>query len=68
MIIHRLDSGAEGFQDALDDLLAWEAVSDARLQQQVDEIIQRVRREGDTALLEYSVRFDRLIWWSTWIL
>jgi histidinol dehydrogenase len=60
MIIHRLDSGAEGFQDALDDLLAWEAVSDARLQQQVDEIIQRVRREGDTALLEYSVRFDRL--------
>ena len=60
MIIHRLDSEAEGFQDALDDLLAWEAVSDARLQQQVDEIIQRVRREGDSALLEYSKRFDRL--------
>lgn len=60
MIIHRLDSEAEGFQDALDDLLAWEAVSDAQLQQQVDEIIQRVRREGDSALLEYSKRFDRL--------
>lgn len=60
MIIHRLDSEAEGFQDALDDLLAWEAVSDVRLQQQVDEIIQRVRREGDSALLEYSKRFDRL--------
>ncbi|HEX5360190.1 MAG TPA: histidinol dehydrogenase [Fluviicoccus sp.] len=58
--MHRLDSEAEGFQDALDDLLAWEAVSDAQLQQQVDEIIQRVRREGDSALLEYSKRFDRL--------
>ncbi|RZU35343.1 histidinol dehydrogenase [Fluviicoccus keumensis] len=60
MIIRRLESASSDFRSALDALLAWEAVSDASLQQTVDEIIRRVRTDGDEALLAYSVRFDRL--------
>jgi histidinol dehydrogenase len=41
-------------------LLAWEGVSDAAVQQRVDEIIEAVRRRGDAALVEASNRFDRL--------
>ncbi|WP_242610306.1 histidinol dehydrogenase [Fluviicoccus keumensis] len=59
-MIRRLESASSDFRSALDALLAWEAVSDASLQQTVDEIIRRVRTDGDEALLAYSVRFDRL--------
>lgn len=57
-LIPRLDTSVAGFEKRLESLLAWEAVSDAGVQQAVTEIVTRVRREGDAALVEYSKRFD----------
>ena len=59
-IIPRLDTSAAGFDKRLEALLAWESVSDASVQQAVTEIVTRVRREGDKALVEYTNRFDGL--------
>jgi histidinol dehydrogenase len=58
--IQRLDSRDEGFGAALSALLdrAHEHVDD--VSDVVQEIIRRIRREGDVALLEYTRRFDRL--------
>ncbi len=57
--IPRLAFGEPGFDDALDRLLAWEAVSDDAVQSAVSEILAAVRSRGDSALIEYSNRFDR---------
>src|SRR5690606_22800594 len=54
-----LDADQEGFAEALEKLLAWESVSDARVAAVVDEILQQVRTRGDAAVLEYTNRFDR---------
>jgi histidinol dehydrogenase len=40
-------------------LLAWESVSDDKVNTIVNEVIGRVRTEGDAALVEYTNRFDR---------
>ncbi|HET8705311.1 MAG TPA: histidinol dehydrogenase [Pseudomonadales bacterium] len=48
------------FFAALDKLLAWESVSDARVQAAVTEIVEQVRQRGDAALLEYTAKFDGL--------
>ena len=56
----RLDSRDADFNAALDTLLAWEGVSDAAVQATVAEVIARVRREGDAAVIDYTNRFDRL--------
>ncbi|MFO7648984.1 MULTISPECIES: histidinol dehydrogenase [Halomonas] len=58
--IARLATADAGFEERLSSLLAWEGVSDAAVQQRVDEIIEAVRRRGDAALVEASNRFDRL--------
>ena len=58
--IAKLDSEAADFWERLDGLLAWESVSDERVTSTVREILQRVRREGDAALMEYTNRFDRM--------
>ncbi|WP_020683117.1 histidinol dehydrogenase [Marinobacterium rhizophilum] len=58
--IQRLDATAADFDASLQQLLAWESVSDAGVNAIVDEILARVRREGDAAVVEYSKRFDRL--------
>jgi histidinol dehydrogenase len=60
MEINRLDSTDGDFQAALDKLLAWESVSDDRVFDTVNEILRSVRKNGDSALLEYSRRFDAL--------
>ncbi len=57
--IRRMDMNAEGFDQQLDQLLAWESVSDTKVNSIVDEVIARVRSEGDAALVEYTNRFDR---------
>jgi len=57
--VRRLDSADPGFDAALERLLAWEDAADARVQETVRGILERVRREGDAALLEYTNRFDR---------
>ncbi len=58
-IINRLDAEQADFAEALNKLLAWESVSDARVATVVDDILQQVRSRGDAAVLEYTNRFDR---------
>ena len=57
--INRLDVEQADFAEALNKLLAWESVSDARVATVVDDILQQVRSRGDAAVLEYTNRFDR---------
>lgn len=57
--VRRMNMNAAGFDQELDKLLAWESVSDAKVNGIVDEVIARIRAEGDTALVEYTNRFDR---------
>jgi histidinol dehydrogenase len=60
MKIARLDTSAADFRERLDRLLAWESVSDDRVNQTVRGILDAVRRRGDEALLDYTRQFDRL--------
>jgi histidinol dehydrogenase len=56
--IRTLTTSDAGFDRQLDELLAWETVSDSAVQQTVAEIIAALRERGDAALLEYTRRFD----------
>ena len=56
--INRLNSTQPDFNAQLDQLLAWEAVSDDQLNTVVKDIIQAIRRDGDAALIDYTARFD----------
>ncbi|WP_148254651.1 histidinol dehydrogenase [Aidingimonas lacisalsi] len=58
--VNRLSTTDANFDARLNALLEWEGVSDADVQQRVDDIIAAVRRRGDEALLEYTHRLDRL--------
>ncbi|SEQ26274.1 histidinol dehydrogenase [Ectothiorhodospira magna] len=58
--IHRLDSRQADFRTRLDQLLAWESVSDEAVFTTVGDILADVRHRGDAAVLEYTARFDRL--------
>ncbi|GAA0788193.1 histidinol dehydrogenase [Marinobacterium sediminicola] len=57
--IKRLDAAQADFDQQLDQLLAWESVSDDKVNGIVNEVIAKVRTEGDSALVEYTNRFDR---------
>ena len=56
--VRRLDARADDFAAQLDALLAWDTSEDASLTRTVRELIERVRAEGDAAVLELSRRFD----------
>ncbi|TVQ69316.1 MAG: histidinol dehydrogenase [Chromatiaceae bacterium] len=58
--INRLDSTQTDFMARLDELLAWEGVSDEAVTRAVTDILADVRQRGDAAVLEYTARFDRL--------
>ncbi len=58
--IKQLDSSQADFWTQLDALLAWEGVSDDNVVSVVKDVIARIRREGDSALLEFTNRFDRM--------
>ena len=60
MKIRRLDTAHESFKPQLQQLLAWDSVSDDAVFATVNEILHAVRKTGDQALLEYSRRFDQL--------
>ena len=55
-----LDANDADFERHLQQLLAWESVSDASVASTVAQILSDVKDRGDQALLEYSNRFDRL--------
>ncbi len=58
--IRQLNAQDKGFWQQLDDLLAWESVSDDKVFSIVSEILGKVRKQGDAAVVEYTNRFDRL--------
>ncbi len=60
MTINRLNTSDTNFSEQLNTLLAWDAVSDSKVADVVAEILANVKQSGDSAVLEYSNRFDRL--------
>ena len=60
MKIRQLSSRAAGFEAELSALLAFEETADEKLEATVAAILADVRRRGDTAVLEYTRKFDRL--------
>ena len=59
LTVQRLNSSDSGFWPALDELLAWESVSDQAVETAVRAILADVRQRGDAAVVEYTNRFDR---------
>lgn len=58
--IRRFRSDQADFSQQMDELLAWDSVSDASVQDTVTNIVNDVRARGDDALIEYTNRFDRM--------
>ncbi len=58
--IKKISTTEDGFQNQLEQLLAWESVSDESVNAFVKEVIKNVRQNGDQALLDYTAKFDRL--------
>jgi histidinol dehydrogenase len=58
MQIKRLNISTPDFWQQLERMLAWEEVSDAKVNATVEEIITSVRQRGDAAVVEYTNRFD----------
>lgn len=56
--IGRLNAQDPTFSSQLEALLAWESVSDQGVNQRVLEIITAIRTQGDTALIDFTQRFD----------
>ncbi len=56
--IHQFSTSDSNFIQQLDQLLAWESVSDQAVKQTVDNVIADVRLRGDKALLDYTGQFD----------
>jgi len=59
-MIRRLNAQDASFNAELDQLLSWESVSDASINQRVLDIIDTVRQKGDAALVDYTRQFDGL--------
>ncbi|PKO83484.1 MAG: histidinol dehydrogenase [Betaproteobacteria bacterium HGW-Betaproteobacteria-11] len=57
-MIRRLSTQSAQFEPTLDALLAFDHATDEKIEQTVAEILARVRREGDAAVLDYTRRFD----------
>ncbi|MET0024762.1 MAG: histidinol dehydrogenase [Sedimenticola sp.] len=57
-LIRLMNTTDDGFDAQLEQLLAWESVSDGAVNDTVNEIIASIRSRGDEALLEYTNRFD----------
>ena len=54
----RLSASDKDFNAQLETLLAWDEVDDQDVQHQVIDIISKVRKEGDKAVLSYTNQFD----------
>ncbi len=58
--VKRLSTQDDDFWSEMDELLAWESVSDAQVGGSVKDILTNVRRRGDEAVVEYTNKFDRM--------
>ncbi|MGI1677248.1 MAG: histidinol dehydrogenase [Cellvibrionaceae bacterium] len=59
-IINRLNANDENFSAALEKLLAFDMSVADDVEQTVKQIITDVKKSGDSAVLEYTNRFDRM--------
>jgi histidinol dehydrogenase len=59
-MIRRLSTRDAGFVATLDALLQFDHSTDDAIELTVAEILARVRKEGDAAVLDYTRRFDQL--------
>ena len=59
-MIKRLTTQSADFWPQLEQLLAWESVSDTAVAKTVEGILADVRQRGDAAVIDYTQRFDRL--------
>ncbi|MEL0585531.1 MAG: histidinol dehydrogenase [Candidatus Thiodiazotropha sp. (ex. Lucinoma kazani)] len=57
--LRQLSTNNSNFQQQLDKLLAWESVSDRTVNDTVNQIIHAIRIKGDSALVDFTNRFDR---------
>lgn len=58
--IQQLSTRSKNFWSELDQILAWESVSDDKVSTVVRDIIARVRSEGDHAVVDFTNQFDRM--------
>ena len=58
--VRRLNSLNSGFDEDLKELVAWDVQLDLNVHQTVKTILNDVKKNGDTALLDYSKKFDHL--------
>ena len=59
MKIRRFSTQDTDFEQKLKDLLAFETAQDDSIDQVVADILRDVKKRGDTAVLEYTNRFDK---------
>lgn len=57
--IKQLSTSDVDFDARLEQLLAWENVSDQNVEQVVNDVLADIRCRGDQALVDYTNRFDR---------
>lgn len=59
MLIHRLNTTQDDFERQLQTLLRWDDSVNAEVNNVVADILAHVRSDGDTALVDYTNRFDQ---------
>ena len=59
--VARLRSGQDDFRERFESLLAVTAENDPEVEAAVREIVAAVRRDGESAVLEYTRRFDAVV-------
>ena len=59
--VSRLSTADADFSQQLDELLAWESVSDDKVFTIVNDILKRVRKDGDSAVIELTAKLDQLM-------
>lgn len=60
LTIKTLNAEMAEFYPQLDQILAWEGVSDPSVNQVVRDVLDAVKTQGDEALLRYTEKFDHL--------
>ena len=60
MKIQKLNTNDTNFWSNLDELLAWDSVSDQTVFDTVNGILKDVKKRGDSAVIEYTNQFDRM--------
>ena len=57
-MITKLSSQQKDFDIQFSSLLSWESVANKDVENTVEEIINKIKSEGDKALIDYSIKFD----------